>query len=510
MAGVYSNNEVSGSTQRARVERILSKLEAVRTRNLSCFGSNSHHFRLNPPLALNEIEEFEARHHIRLPEDYRAFLTEAGNGGAGPYYGIFPLSKWADFLDWVLDERPEDILSRTCPLRPTISRTENWADPFNDASPYQGTIAIGTQGCTYEVLLVVRGPLAGKVLYVDADGQPPYIVWEPDFLSWYERWLDELLAGYDQQWFGYGPGGGEADFLAYIYDPSSSDPVKEASLAAFCRLPTLSLLGASRIVALCQDPSPSLRAAACSVVTKFKIADGEIPASKLLADTSPEVRAAATKALMALNPSRWSDAVTGQLLVETDKNAASSMFFQLKGATTLPRAILLEIIARRVPGAYSLAVWMMKWETQDRDLLATLLCDSQTEVRRHAMLGLRSVGDSNSVRLIAKLLDTETDGNIIGCALLALGSWGGPNAVSILLEWSTSADDFHRLDAVNSLARLGELAAVPVITSMLQEHRSPVRRSEGGEISNVKTISALVRESIARSPNADFRRRIIR
>jgi hypothetical protein len=29
-----------------------------------------------------------------LPQEYRHFLTEIGNGGAGPFYGLFPWGKW--------------------------------------------------------------------------------------------------------------------------------------------------------------------------------------------------------------------------------------------------------------------------------------------------------------------------------------------------------------------------------------------------------------------------------
>ncbi len=121
-----------------RVRRILGKLEQARSRGLSCFGSDRHGFRLNEPLAAADLEAFEAQHRVRLPEDYRAFLTLAGNGGAGPYYGIYPLEKWSDFADWVLDERPEDFLARPCPLYPGLDRTADWADRFGDASPYQG------------------------------------------------------------------------------------------------------------------------------------------------------------------------------------------------------------------------------------------------------------------------------------------------------------------------------------------------------------------------------------
>src|SRR5260221_586174 len=54
-----------------RLQRIQSKLKA---------GG----FALNPALTEAEIQSYEQRHHIQLPEDYRLFLRDAGNGGAGP------------------------------------------------------------------------------------------------------------------------------------------------------------------------------------------------------------------------------------------------------------------------------------------------------------------------------------------------------------------------------------------------------------------------------------------
>ena len=78
------------------LSRILSKLDDVRRRGLKCFGSQAHAFRLNPPIAEAEVHRFEHRHGISLPDDYRAFLIQAGNGGAGPYYGLLPLDNWND------------------------------------------------------------------------------------------------------------------------------------------------------------------------------------------------------------------------------------------------------------------------------------------------------------------------------------------------------------------------------------------------------------------------------
>ena len=44
---------------------------------------------LNPKASHAEIEEFERRHRIRLPADYRTFVTEVGNGGCGTGEGLY-------------------------------------------------------------------------------------------------------------------------------------------------------------------------------------------------------------------------------------------------------------------------------------------------------------------------------------------------------------------------------------------------------------------------------------
>jgi hypothetical protein len=47
-----------------QVQRILKKLENVRQRRLSCFGSDSHNFLLNPPLDEDAVKRFEGRKQL--------------------------------------------------------------------------------------------------------------------------------------------------------------------------------------------------------------------------------------------------------------------------------------------------------------------------------------------------------------------------------------------------------------------------------------------------------------
>lgn len=56
------------------------------------FGVDAHGFKLGTPLSEAMVAEFEKRHEVTLPPAYRLFVTELGNGGAGPGYGLSRLN----------------------------------------------------------------------------------------------------------------------------------------------------------------------------------------------------------------------------------------------------------------------------------------------------------------------------------------------------------------------------------------------------------------------------------
>ena len=491
----------------SRVNRILDKLQHVRSRGLSCFGSDSHGFRLKSPLSEADLRGFETKHCIRLPDDYRTFLRHAGNGGAGPYYGLFSLEKWNDFADWVLDHRPDDFLTRPCPLFPDLEPRPDWADQFDEASAYQGTLSLGSRGCSYGMQLIVVGPYAGRVVYVDADGSPPYMVREPDFLCWYERWLDELLQGYKIDWFGYGPGGGEADFFGIVNDPQAGDRYKAEAAGAFCRLPRLSETAHAGIAAFCRHPIHGVRAGACATIRTFKIVSGEEEAARLLDDPSAEVRQEAVWTVMKLDPQRWSGTVLRRLRNDPDGEVASSAFFQLKEAGALSKAELLRIIEQSPLGNLRyLAAHAVKWADEDLAFLIGMLSDSHTQVRFYATLGLRQLKARDALPQILDLLARERDEVVVGSILKMLGELGDSCVAPTLLDWTRAADDFHRLDAMEALAKIGDERAVPIAQVMLREDREPVRRNASGLETSIHTIRVLVQKSLKESPNRALRK----
>ena len=158
------------------------------------FGASYHAFALAPTLPESEAKAFEEKHGIFLPEEYRAFLTEVGNGGAGPFYGINPLG----LNDNGRPLEGEDFGDLQRPF-PGPLPVDTPGEEFGPEHLLDGCLQIAHMGCGYYVLLVVSGPLRGS-LWEDirvADGGLRPLLDEQGgrlgFGDWYMAWLRSPL-----------------------------------------------------------------------------------------------------------------------------------------------------------------------------------------------------------------------------------------------------------------------------------------------------------------------------
>jgi hypothetical protein len=152
------------------------------------FGSWLHQYKLNPPLPTSVVEAFEGLHGISLPEDYRSFITEEGNGGAGPYYGLCPFGKYGyspDFFDW-------DDAGFIGDLSKPFS--------FNTTTTVvNGAIPICHMGCGYLQWLAIRGEQRGFVwddLGALGRGMTPVLGASGNpaaFGEWYMGWVNHSI-----------------------------------------------------------------------------------------------------------------------------------------------------------------------------------------------------------------------------------------------------------------------------------------------------------------------------
>lgn len=221
--GVYLNatdHLKTQQTMRAQIERIKAKLEQLKQldKHFSLFGSRKHRYNLNPRLTDKEIRDFETKYEIKLPEGYVLFLTDIGNGGAGPFYGLEPF-KNVLFNDLEY-RRPESPLNPAKPFLhtapwnlefgPTVSEEDNeeeyerqyeeFSEAYADVEQRNGVLAVCNYGCGISLNLVVNGQEYGH-LWTDDRGNdngiyPSCELGNEDkitFLDWYELWLDNSL-----------------------------------------------------------------------------------------------------------------------------------------------------------------------------------------------------------------------------------------------------------------------------------------------------------------------------
>jgi hypothetical protein len=217
-----------------QIQRIKDKLPKAKKadKNLEVFGAKSHKYQLHDPATTAAVAAFEQKYDIELPDCYKAFVLQVGNGGAahesaaaGPFYGIYPLGKNVDEL---VCFNTAKSLQANCVIYPGMS-DEYWTslnahiDHDSDISDedyemelgkiFGGILPIGSQGCSYLHGIVLNGAYRGRVVNVDLDRQKPRFTFENNFLDWYERWLNEVISGdligEAPRWFGYTMGGSD-------------------------------------------------------------------------------------------------------------------------------------------------------------------------------------------------------------------------------------------------------------------------------------------------------------
>ncbi len=198
-----------------RREEVESILEQARRMDpqLEMFGVSRHQYRLKPPVDLTFVRAVEEEYHFQLPEDYVQFITEVGDGGAGPGYGLCSFGVYrteaksareARVRDSYLSGLAKDL--RLLPLEP--GEAEDFCVEEEDCkqnpekyfaatsynqdtdTPY-GFFHLGTYGCARDYGLVTAGERRGQVFI---DGIEGAFEMEADsFQAFYQNWLDFIL-----------------------------------------------------------------------------------------------------------------------------------------------------------------------------------------------------------------------------------------------------------------------------------------------------------------------------
>lgn len=197
-----------------RIKKISEKLQQLKTKDgkLEVFGAGDnpwydmrgHHYDLNPVATEKEVVLAEKLLDIRFPEEYRQFIQLAGNGGAGPAWGLYELSNThpdeeflKDYPDFCSMEFPYDNEYAEA-IMADIKKDITLRGPFDEA--FGGFIKLSNYGHEMSAILITSGEQYGKIWLLD-EGQSITPFFQDikgrehgvGFLDWYENWLDEYL-----------------------------------------------------------------------------------------------------------------------------------------------------------------------------------------------------------------------------------------------------------------------------------------------------------------------------
>ncbi len=192
-------------------ETVYREVLALRT----SFESGSVGASLFPCLDENEVLAFEEKHSVRLPEDYRIFLTAIGNGGT-ELFKLGEMDDSFDFRPW--DENDGFVGALSEPFQYSEAWNDLSAHPIYEAGkesddewlkqydhqrdlfdqtyflPLNGAIPISHLGCAIRLWLVITGPERGNVWHDDranGDGLKPLLTSDGcrlSFLEWCKGW----------------------------------------------------------------------------------------------------------------------------------------------------------------------------------------------------------------------------------------------------------------------------------------------------------------------------------
>lgn len=491
------------------IEHIRAALAEAERQRLTPFGAESHRWQRHPPCPADEVARFEAEHGVQLPAAYRRYLVELADGGAGPYYGVPPLADAGEIC-------PLDRLAEPCPLGPgdAIPGAPDGIDPDDfDAleEACRGTLTVAIQGCTYYTQLVVSGPHAGRLFNVDVGGDAgdvPIWVDAPDFLAWYQRWLDRLLVGGDVGWWGYGCTEGEAELVRGLDAGDRGERVFR--LEAVPRVGEVGPALRAAVRRLCDDADAAVRGAAFAALVCCAEGDDAARLEAALADAAPAARAGALRGLRRVAPGRAEVMLQGAardpdpvvrraaldvavglgvgvetaraLLGDPDEDVLRVVLTVLADAGALRVDDVRPLIADPRPAVVRNALWRMQ-SAPDAPLPPELLArldDPLADVRAAALQALRPAWAAALIDRLAGWLATERDPAVRTPLLHALARSDDDRALFPLMAALRADDGMDRYDAITAVRRFGRRTALPALRALVGDATMPRRVGRDG------------------------------
>ncbi|MCC8153767.1 MAG: HEAT repeat domain-containing protein [Tannerellaceae bacterium] len=325
--------------------------------------------------------------------------------------------------------------------------------------------------------------------------------------------------------FGYGPGGGPDDFFRIIETSTDETEVSEACYA-FGRLPRLNHGIVARLIPYLTSEKESIRAAIYWLAWKHTLEISYRNIEKGLTDPAAEIRKNAILVAMKKNSRHFRPLLFEMALHDPDTEVAKSAYLKMKypekySNATIPftRQECLALLQSTHADIRRLTINSGAFTPEDTDLFITILEHGSTMSKADAITQLHKMKITKAIPAILKVLEKERhkkpeekedhDCYVIDRAIKMLGEMGDGQCVPELLQWTTHPDDdFYRINAVTSIAQLGDERIIPVATHMLTEEKPPVRHTLDGftRKSSIHSIKTLIKEALEKSPNPTIRK----
>lgn len=196
-----------------RIARIMAKIEALKEKEFS-ITCGDWPPTWEPPFSEEEVAAFETEKGIRLPADYRRFITTVAGAGSQPFYGLLPFRQEEGAPERPFPFTLEHILYFLHMTEEELDALEGDDEDDEDGSSLdQGLVALCTEGCGMDSVLVVNSEdpdTYGTVWFFDvandfgaapmrdkATGRPFH------FLDWLEYWADRTAGLNEDDYFSF-------------------------------------------------------------------------------------------------------------------------------------------------------------------------------------------------------------------------------------------------------------------------------------------------------------------
>jgi len=245
-------------------------------------------------------------------------------------------------------------------------------------------------------------------------------------------------------------------------EPEEKDVLNERALSAL-------------MVAL-NDPEPSVREQAISVLGQFRYEPAADSFIQSLSDTEPSIREQAAWALGMLRSDRAIEALRAALGDEDDSVREQAAW--ALGMIRDERGVepLLDAARDAEPNVREQAVWSLGMIQDERaaDALVAALRDEDEDVREQAAWALGMIRDERAAPALTGTLRDE-DPDVREQAAWALGMLRSESAVEALIESLRDEDSDVREQSAWALGMIRDPRAIDALTTALQDEDPDVR-----------------------------------